>query len=986
MYRPLDAVVVRATALPDAAFAPSWPDLIELAGAVTWRPWLEQTLATPGFAAALEHASPVLAERARAMCAGADLPETAQRRAVLSVLRYRLRATGRATPFGRWAGITAAGLGDAAKVRFGAEHQPYPRAGAGWMAEVITELETDPRLRRHLLVRANNLIREHDDRAILAYTPGHTPDGAPVTATVRLTPPIRAALEWARRPIQWGELADRLATEAPGGTAEAAGKLVAAMVRQRFLLTSLRPPMAESDPLGHLLAHLRAAPAQGTSPAAALPETATDLHLDADVCLPHAVADEAAAAATALVRLARRLHLSPGWTHWHSAFLDRYGPRALVPVADAVDAGTGLGYPADYLDSASAAPTVVLTDRDRRLLALAQQAALYRQREIVLDDATLNSLAPQPAEGAPTIQPSTELTVHLAASSEQALSDGDFQLTVLGVSRAAGTSVGRFLPLLGAEDRERLRGVYTGLPAAVAGALPVQISAPPLHTRTQNVARVPRVLAHLLPVGEFHQDGDEVIALEDLAVTADAHRLYLVSLSRRRVLAPMLFNAVDLHRHTHPLARFLAEIGAALASPCAGFDWGAAAGLPFLPAVRYGKTILAPARWRLDAGDLPGPDAPWPQWQDALARWRELVGAPARLAVAEGDRVLRLDLAVPAHRALLRAHLQRTTTALLTACPAPDANGWAGGHTAEVVIPLAATIPPTPAPPWLATPIASPVRVREHGHLPGGRERFSLLLYGHPDQQSAILARHLPRLLADLDESGLRARSWFLRYHDPSHGHHLRLRVTVPAGAFAAVAARLAEWQRSLRTAGLLTRTVWDTYFPEVARFGGPAALDAAEDVFATDSASALAQLQAANARGGPDLRAVTAASMLDLAIGLLGEPGAAMRWLIVNTCPSSAAPGRALYEQAVALAHPHDPAARTALPYGGDLAAAWARRRDRLADYRHALPDPAALLPDLLHLHHARSAGLDPDREALCLHLARAAALSWSARTRSGT
>jgi hypothetical protein len=38
-------------------------------------------------------------------------------------------------------------------------------------------------------------------------------------------------------------------------------------------------------------------------------------------------------------------------------------------------------------------------------------------------------------------------------------------------------------------------------------------------------------------------------------------------------------------------------------------------------------------------------------------------------------------------------------------------------------------------------------------------------------------------------------------------------------------------------------------------------------------------------------------------------------------------------------------------------------------------------VLPDLLHLHHARVAGPDVAAERACLHLARAAALSWLAR-----
>ena len=38
----------------------------------------------------------------------------------------------------------------------------------------------------------------------------------------------------------------------------------------------------------------------------------------------------------------------------------------------------------------------------------------------------------------------------------------------------------------------------------------------------------------------------------------------------------------------------------------------------------------------------------------------------------------------------------------------------------------------------------------------------------------------------------------------------------------------------------------WETYYPETARFGGTAVMDAAEEFFAADSAAAVAQLDRA--------------------------------------------------------------------------------------------------------------------------------------------
>jgi thiopeptide-type bacteriocin biosynthesis protein len=106
------------------------------------------------------------------------------------------------------------------------------------------------------------------------------------------------------------------------------------------------------------------------------------------------------------------------------------------------------------------------------------------------------------------------------------------------------------------------------------------------------------------------------------------------------------------------------------------------------------------------------------------------------------------------------------------------------------------------------------------------------------------------------------------------------------------------------------------------------------------------------------------------------------MRWLTGHARPDSSPPPRAVYNQAVALVCESRPSATAG------ISQAWQTRRAALARYRSALEQAGTisltdLLPDLLHLHHARVAGPDIDAERACLHLARAAALSWLARTR---
>ncbi|WP_412078846.1 lantibiotic dehydratase [Streptomyces xanthophaeus] len=964
MYRAVDAAAVRASAWdPDRPLI--WPDLTGPgAGPGAWRVWLGQVWETDGFSAAVAAASPDLAKRVGQIRDGRPLPARDVRRTVLAVLRYLLRASGRATPFGLFAGFAAAHYGATPALAVGTGHEAVAKPDAASLNTLVARCEADRALRSHLLLVASSLAVERDGHVVVEHRPPTTANGAPEHVRIRLTGPVRAALEGARSPVRWSELAAKLSAAFPRAETAGVTGLLAGLVEQRVLLTSVRAPMTATDPFAMLLDHVeKYAPMR----AADLRESgrpALDLRVDWSLRIPETVAREAESAAFALSRLAPRAALS-GWDEWHTRFLDRYGLRAVVPVVDAIDA---LGYPPSYRGAADVVPSR-MPDSDSRLLKLAFGAAMQRRLEVVLDDAMVEELASTDA-GRP-VQPSTELTVRIHAVDMAALERGDFALHVTGVARSAGATTGRFLGLLPDAERHAMSKTYAALPGVHQDALVAQISSTPLSAQGENVARAPQVTDLVIPVGDYHGPESGGLPVADLAVTADAERMHLVSLSRRRPVHTLLLNAVDLPHHTHPLARFLVEAPVALAVPCTGFQWGSAASaLPFLPALRYGRTVLSPARWLLTDTDLPTSGASWEQWDEGLAGWRHEVNLPERVYLSEADQTLALDLAEPSHRALLRAHLDRHRTVTLRLAPHAHDLGWAGDRAHEVVIPLASDqrIPPVPT-------AGGHVVGRGHGHLPGCDDRLYLQLHGHRDRQDAILTRYVADLMHELDGP----RWWFIRYPDPAD--HLRLRLACAPGAIGTAIQTVGAWARKLQQQGLITHLTIATYQPETARFGGAAAIEAAERYFAADSAAAVAQLAAQNAVAGPDPRALTAASMVDIATGLLGDTSAAMHWLVECTRTHPTAPPRAVYRQAIDLS------TGTREDLDAHVTTIWAERRLALAEYRRALTDtalsPEEVLADLLHLHHVRMRGPGLDEERGHLHLARAAALSWTARAK---
>ena len=1013
LFRPAGVAMVRAsTGDPGGLGALPWPSGQGSCDAAALRAFIGEAWAADGLASAVELASPSLAAAVAMILRGDPVPAQKAARAALALARYVVRMRGRATPFGLFAGAEPARVGGPADGTWRPGRELAARADGQWLAALVTRLEACGPLRNRLRVTANDLITVRGDRILVAWLPQASSIAreAPAGISLRRTPPAEAALRLARSPVDVAVLAARLAAELAPADASRIDAMVGELMACGALISSLRPPSTVTDGLAHVLDALAVAGAgdlPGGGPlAAALEDThsrlrrasaadlggcarrmralaegpahpvAVDVRAGHQVTVPERVAAEAAAAAGALVRLSPHPRGTRDWQDYHARFLDRYGAGAVVTVEDLADPVTGLGLPLHYASpppddrGANAQP-----GRDGRLAALAQQAALDGAMEVVLDDAGIAGLAGPAAPARPV--PHADIMVEVRAASAEAVSSGEFTIVVCGTGRTALATSGRFLHLLPEGDRAQLAGTFRALPTGTEGAITAQLSFPPHHPRAENVTRVPQMLPFLLSVAEHRNQEPGRITLADLAVTADLDRFYLLSLSRRRIVEPVLACGLAWHA-VPPIARLLFELPRTGCAAPGLFDWGGAGGLPFLPRLRAGRAVLSPARWRIRAADLPGPDADGREWTAAVSRLRQRLRLPDWVSAGSSDRQLRLNLNDAMDLAVLRAHLGSCPgSAVVTESWAPQDHAWCGSRAHELVFPLAGTAPPVPAPKVLFRRGPLPSASREHGYLPGSGV-LSARLYSHPDLFDTIVTRHLPDLADGWPELSC---WWFLRYRDPRH--HLRLRLHIRD--YGQAATRAGRWAAALRRQGLAGDLLLDTYRPETARFGGGTAMSAAEGLFAADSAAASAQLAST---GTGDPHALTAASLADLACAMLGSRDAGLRWLADHPRPGSREPlGRAARLQALAMTRPH-PGAEDPVPAG--VRRAWHARAATAAEYGARLGeqgrDAASVIESLLHLHHNRAHGTGPGTEETTYRLARAAALAHTPRRTATT
>ena len=1005
-YRHHGVALLRASTDPGGLDLPRDLDLAdpgESAGVLDWigALWCRETVSDP-----IATASPALAAQINELTHGGSADPDHVRRAAFSLAFYLLRWTHRPTPFGLFAGTAFVRAASRPAVRWGGKDKIYARADAAWLAGIVGQLERQPALLESLAVTVHSAASIRGARCIAPGPPVDHADlaGAPVEISARMSAPVRAALEAAVAPLTYMTLREQIARQFPAAAAERIDTMLRGLIAAGFMTTALRAPGTVPDALGHVCEVLAAANADQIPESARTAQAVQGIHevladpapgharvgeriggldrgeaaplmldtvLDCEVTVPEQVLAEARDAADLLHRLSPHPVGYPAWRDYHGRFRARYGTGDLVPLLELVG-DAGLGFPAGYLGSGYERAPRKLSVRDETILELVQRA----QADDSAIELTGLVIADLEAAGEILYAPRAEICVEVRSATLDDLAHGRFQLSVTGTPRPGSSMAGRFTHLLDPGERDQIAATYA---AHQDGAIAAQLSFAPRKRSNENLTRTPRLLPDVISIGEHRDPDPHVITPQDLAVGADPRRLYLVHTPTGRLIEPRVSHALEAGVQTPPLARFIAEVATARCSVYKAFDFGAAAQMPYLPQVRYRRTVLAPARWRLTVRDLPGPAVPMSAWDTAFTAWRARWRVPDHVALTEDDRRLPMDLTHPAHRLLLRTRLDAAGRLELREAVSPDQYGWIG-RAHELLIPLTLTRPVA------LSAVALTARVtREPEQLPGASSVLHARLFAHPARYDEILTDHLPELTNSVP--GLDCW-WFRRHREmtrPEADQYLSvyLRLSDP-GAYGAAASAVHAFASSLQHASLCSDLALTTYHPQAGRFGHGPALRAAEEAFAADTTAALAQIRAAR-NDRVHRQALAAASMVAICAVLADSPDHSAAWMLEQLPRTGPRIPAALREQTLALIDPADGAAALAtLPDGEAIAAAWSARTSALRRYHAALAvqrDPLSIARSLLHLHHVRAVRVDPQTEQMTERLARAAALRWSNR-----
>ncbi len=548
------------------------------------------------------------------------------------------------------------------------------------------------------------------------------------------------------------------------------------------------------------------------------------------------------------------------------------------------------------------------------------------------DIAALSSDRPQTLPGA------FAMLTSLVARDAEAVAAGDFQLVEPGLN---GPSGARLLGRLCRGDKEleeRVREHLRREAELDPDAVFAELSIAPETEVGLNISQRP-----VLREWEIEYGGASGarrarrIEPSDLVVSVEDDQVVVRSLSLDRRVIPCCSTAMNPMWVSLPAARFLLSIAGQRFPGYFSWSWDLFADAPALPRITRGRTVLALARWNVDAQELadvqPGTDAAGFR---RLQEWRDARGLPRLVAFDHPKNRVLVDFGNVLSVDAFLASAKEVDIARFIEAPAAEESPVTGpdGHYAhELVVPF--TLESVSAP---ARPKRTPETVSEsRRRFPPGTEWLYANLYGPVGGADRVLVEHVGPLIRQLREDGVVDRWFFIRYADPSR--HLRVRFHGRPGEL--VAQALPALNEALAPAladGLLYRISLDTYEREVERYGGVEGVELMERVAEADSDAVLALLE--QRMDAVTRRHLTVASLAAL-YGAADLPLETRRSCCVQLRTAWAPPGRSL---------------------GGLLAAQERSERARLLEIVEAPPGPLSERSAVLAAVFTRMRALDEE------------------------
>ncbi|MFM7430126.1 MAG: lantibiotic dehydratase, partial [Flammeovirgaceae bacterium] len=555
------------------------------------------------------------------------------------------------------------------------------------------------------------------------------------------------------------------------------------------------------------------------------------------------------------------------------AFSKRYEEQE-ISLLHVLDNEAGIGYPVNAYTTSDNAPLLanlfVNVENEKQssnhqssnwfkfLWSKLQDVIRHNSSELEITDAEIHTIFKDYPSNEDLLPDSIYTLGNILAASDEELDKGNFLVNHEVTSGPSAINLlGRFCHMskeLTDHARAAIRKEEEARPECIFAEI--------LHipqARLGNILMRPVLRNHEIPVlTRAAVDDDHTIPLSDLTISIKNGRIFLRSKRLNKEVTPRLTTAHNFSMNPVPHYHFLCDLQFQGIKGGLSWSWGVLNDFPFLPRVRYAKTILSKARWILNLSDIStkkeSKDSELEEFVKAHFAKKQI---PTTITITQGDNQLPIDIHNANCLKILIQDLKKHKSLILQECLFNEYNlivkGPEGAFTNEFIIPWHKDVPvkSTQQLNRNLKYINGEIGVKQRTYSPGSEWHY-IKIYCGVKTADTILTEVVKPLTEELLAEGIISKFFFIRYYDPDH--HLRIRFKGKGDFYAEVTNKLNEALVSYLEANLVSNIQTEIYKQEIERYGFEN-MDNSESLFFSDSVGTLNVLALLEGDEGDQLR-----------------------------------------------------------------------------------------------------------------------------------
>jgi thiopeptide-type bacteriocin biosynthesis protein len=518
------------------------------------------------------------------------------------------------------------------------------------------------------------------------------------------------------------------------------------------------------------------------------------------------------------------------WEYYKELFLDKYGMYNEIPLLTLLNPDTGLGPPPGYTNPGGYHRETEVDSNEVRynkyMTDLIIKALLERKDEIELNRDTIFEIRNLMGIEESILHSHT-IGFDIKCNIYKKSGDGEYQilLSTNGISTSPGMFWGRFSALLerlNLQNKLEFRREMNGISCA-------EINYRSEHYADLSLNNIQSKYEIAIGTQPMKEE-DWVIQADDLYVGMDAEGFYMRSKKFNKKIKPTASHLL-YYSNFHPpnIVRFIYEFSRYNDVNLAPFYLGVNQSLPFIPRFSYKNIILSTAKWNIREGELVTHS--FREWCSHFSEFKEKYKIPQYVELIDMDMNLLLNLNKEYCLLILYdafKKLKKDETLLLSEAPymygdlvVTDEHNYP--YNSDFVI----TFEGNDIYLNRKKTYRDDIRIFDHQKYDSSKWIYAKL-YGYPYKHKKLLI-----LLQDWVDRNEIERFFFVNYIDQRP--HLRFRIKHSL-ADRGIRSKFTALLENLKSENWITDYIYDTYEPEILRYGGPKLYPIVEELFDADS------------------------------------------------------------------------------------------------------------------------------------------------------